>query len=181
MATKFPRRSDSHQLDEISERFIRNALPRRLTHRRSLNTTMASIYESTYSGRGCYWPRTLMQLKASAKPGKGDAELMRLKTATFNHLRSKLQVVMLVKYVEQSNEAYWLLLKDIDVPPADQSTFTVRVPKANCLSVIDWPAIQAHRAERNGHKTRGDEKSRIETRGQRRLISSRLPPLCVGP
>jgi hypothetical protein len=85
-----------------------------------------------------------MQLKASAQARKGEAEVMRLRTATYNHLRSKLQVVMLVKYVEQSNEAYWLLLKDIDPPPAGQSTFTVRIPKANRLSAIDWPAIQTH-------------------------------------
>lgn len=67
-----------------------------------------------------------------------------MKTATYNHLRSKLQVVMLVKYVEPLNEAYWLLLKDAPSPPNDKKTFSVHIPKANRLSAIEWHVIQAH-------------------------------------
>jgi hypothetical protein len=51
---------------------------------------------------------------------------------------------MLVKYVESINAAFWLLLKDIQAPAADQETFNVHIPKANRLSAIDWRAIQDH-------------------------------------
>ena len=144
MATKFPRRSDSHQLDEISERFLRNNLPRGWTSEKPQHDYGVDLRIDIFEDGAATGLELLIQLKASAKPGKGDAELVRLKTTTFNHLRSKLQVVMLVKYVEQTNEAYWLLLKDVGAPPDNQGTFTVHVPKTNRLSLIDWSAIQVH-------------------------------------
>jgi hypothetical protein len=55
----------------------------------------------------------LVQLKASSRPAEGDNETITLRTATYNYLWDKLQVVMLVKYVEAVNEAYWLLLSEV--------------------------------------------------------------------
>lgn len=87
----------------------------------------------------------LVQLKSSGSAEAGDSESMRLKTTTLNYLRDKLQVVMLVKFIESENEAYWLWLKDANYRADDsQETMTVRIPRQNRLSTINWNQVQAH-------------------------------------
>lgn len=51
---------------------------------------------------------------------------------------------MLVKYVESEKEAYWLLFSDIPTPSQDQETFTIHIPKANRISIMQWPDIQTY-------------------------------------
>jgi hypothetical protein len=83
-------------------------------------------------------------LKSSAEPSAADTETVRLKTTTYNLLREKLQVAMLVKYVASEKEAYWLLFRDIPTPSQDQKTFTIHIPKENRISTIQWPDIQSY-------------------------------------
>ena len=46
---------------------------------------------------------------------------------------------MLVKYVENENEAYWVLLRDIAGPNnPNQKTLTVHIPRENRMSDINW-------------------------------------------
>jgi len=40
------------------------------------------------------------------------------------------------------NEAYWILLKDVPSPNQDNESVTVKIPKENKLSTIDWDAIK---------------------------------------
>jgi hypothetical protein len=87
----------------------------------------------------------LVQLKLAPAPDVGDSESIRLKTTTFNYLKDKLQVVMLVKFVESEQETYWLLLRNVNAPPDEnQETMTVRLPRENRLSAIDWSEIQTY-------------------------------------
>jgi hypothetical protein len=51
---------------------------------------------------------------------------------------------MVVKFVESDNEAYWIWLRDIAAPKADQKTMTVRIPRANRLSAIQWDQVEGH-------------------------------------
>jgi hypothetical protein len=97
-----------------------------------------------FDGNNATGLELLIQLKASARPTGGDSEVIHLKTATYNYLWDKLQVAMLVKFIESENEAYWLLFRDIPAPPQDRETFSVHIPKNNRLSAIQWADIQAH-------------------------------------
>ncbi len=73
------------------------------------------------------------------------SETIRLRVSTYNYLRQNLRVVMLVKFVESANEAYWVLLRDINPPQdEDQRSFTVHIPKENRLSTADWDLIKFH-------------------------------------
>ena len=85
----------------------------------------------------------IVQLKASKKnSGDGDTETINLKISTYNYLRKLLTVVMLVKYVEESGDAYWVFLRDINEPQdQDHKTFTVHIPKNHKFSKIHWGAI----------------------------------------
>jgi hypothetical protein len=140
----FPIRSETHQLEELSERFFRNSLPKNWLCERPANDYGVDLRVDLFEGNNATGLELLVQLKSSAKATDGNTEVIRLKTANFNHLRDKLQVVMLVKFVESEDEAYWLLLRDIPTPTQDQDTFSVHIPKANRLSAIHWPDIQEY-------------------------------------
>ena len=144
MDRAFPIRSESHQLEEVSERFFRDCLPRNWTAEKPGNDYGIDLRVDMFEGNQATGLELLVQLKASAEPTAADTETVRLKTTTYNLLWEKLQVAMLVKYVESEKEAYWLLFRDIPTPSQDQETFTIHIPKANRISTIQWPGIQAY-------------------------------------
>lgn len=82
----------------------------------------------------------IVQLKASRESsGNDENETLRLKVSTYNFLQEQLRVVLLVKYVESENEAYYILLRDLYPELAEnQKEFTVHIPKNNKLSEADW-------------------------------------------
>jgi hypothetical protein len=84
----------------------------------------------------------LVQLKASDNPSNGECEPIRLQVSTYNYLMASLSVAMLVKYIASEQEAYWVLLRDIPPPPQAQQSFTVRVPRSNRVSDLDWQQLR---------------------------------------
>lgn len=141
MATRFPQRPESHQLEEKSERFFRNALPGNWTVDRPSNDYGVDLKVDIFEGTDATGLELLVQLKASAQANGTESESVQLKVSTYNLLWNKLQVVLLVKFIEAENEAYWILLKDIPSPPQDQDTFTAHIPRGNRISNITWAGI----------------------------------------
>lgn len=140
----FPIRSESHQLEELSERLFRERLPRNWTAEKPGIDYGVDLRVEMFDGNQAIGLELLVQLKSSANSTAADTETVRLKTSTYNLLLEKLQVTMLVKYVESENEAYWVLFRDIPTPSQEQETFTIHIPKTNRISTIQWPDIQAH-------------------------------------
>lgn len=141
---QFPIRSESHQLEELSERFFRDCLPKNWAAEKPTNDYGVDLRVDLFEGNQATGLELLVQLKASDKSAEGESEVVRLKVATYNLLWQKLQVAMLVKFVESEKEAYWLLFKDIPSPSQDKETFTVNIPKGNRLSSASWPDIQQY-------------------------------------
>jgi Domain of unknown function (DUF4365) len=141
---RFPLRVKSHRLEEISERYFQQMLPKNWTLERRLNDYGVDLAVEIFEGEEAKGLELLIQLKASAEPSGNKTESVTLKTATYNFLWDKLQVVMLVKYIHSENEAYWLFLRDIPTPTQRCKTFTVHIPKENRLSAAPWEQIQAH-------------------------------------
>lgn len=144
MPIKFPIRSESHQQEEASVRFFRDFLPRNWTAEKPVNDYGVDLRVDLFEGNQATGLELLVQLKASEASTEGDSETVRLKVATYNLLWNKLQVAMLVKFIESEGAAYWVLLKDIPSPSQDQETFTVHIPKSNRLSAISWSFIQEY-------------------------------------
>jgi hypothetical protein len=94
----------------------------------------------------------VVQLKASATARQTETLPVRLAVATYNYLWNMLEVAMLVKYIAAENEAYWLLFKDIPIPPQNQKTFTVHIPRANRLSQNPWSQIEGYVEQVHGRK-----------------------------
>ena len=115
----FPIRHEKHTLEQKSETFFRNKIPQDWVVNRPQRDYGADFQIGITEGRELRGLGLIVQLKASEESsGGGDAETTTLKVSTYNYLRKLLTVVMLVKYVEASGEAYWVLLRDIR-PPKD--------------------------------------------------------------
>lgn len=141
MSNQYPLRIDTHQLEEMSERFFRNQLPRNWTCEKPANDYGVDLRVDLFKGRSATGLELIVQLKASTEGSVGETERVNLKTSTYNHLRDKLQVVILVKYIESEDEAYWLILSEVPEPTQQNESFTVHIPKTNALSRIDWGGI----------------------------------------
>lgn len=142
MAKQYPQRSDTHQLEEASERFFNNSLPRNWRAEKPTADYGVDLQVDIFEGNDATGLELLIQLKASQDSHQEDTVTVRLRTATYNHLWDKLQVVMLVKFIEDENEAYWFLLSDVPGPNQTQDTFTIHIPKDNKISSINWDEIQ---------------------------------------
>jgi len=142
MERQYPQRVDNHQLEEMSERHFRSHLPRNWTCEKPAQDYGVDLKVDLYEGKAATGLELLVQLKASGDSSNQKSETIRLRTTTYNHLWDKLQVVMLVKYIEAEDRAYWLLLSEVPEPDQNQETFTVHIPKENILSEINWDKIQ---------------------------------------
>lgn len=142
MAKSYPQRHASHSLEERSIIFFRNSLPRDWNvntvdrdYGQDLNIEIAE--NGVYQGL-----ELVVQLKSSNLPDineENERQIFRI--STYNYLWDNLRVVLIVKYVESENEAYWLLLKDIPEPNQLNETFTIKLPRVNTLSTINWDDI----------------------------------------
>lgn len=167
MSRPFPVRRETHQLEEQSKRFFRNCLPRNWTCQEPSPDYGVDLRVDIFEGDAARGLELLVQLKASKASSEGtngDTERIRLRTATYNLLRDKLQVAMLVKFVESKNEAYWLLFRDIPAPPQNNKTFSVRIPKANRLSSLDWSEIKDYVRSVTNKKLAANKKAKDRIR-----------------
>lgn len=136
----FPNRHYTHSLEQKSETFFRNHIPQewvvnRPQHDYGLDFQIGITENGELRGM-----ELSIQLKASKNKSRyKKTEIVQLKVSTYNYLRKLLTVVMLVKFVESENEAYWIFLRDVNPPRHDnQQKITVHIPKIQKLSEIDW-------------------------------------------
>lgn len=140
---QYPERHNNHTLEQKSETFFMQNLPQDWTattpkkdYGQDLNIEICE--DGQYRGLDL-----IVQLKSSATSDiLNETERQQLKVSTYNYLWNNLRVVLIVKFIEEENEAYWILLKDV-TPPAnpDQENFTIYFPRQNKLSEINWNEI----------------------------------------
>jgi len=144
MSPQYPLRPHNHVIETKSERFFENSVPADWTINAPNHDYGVDLRVKIFE-RGAATPyEFLVQLKSSRESSSRDTEKITLRVATYNYLWNMLQVVLLVKYCEDVNEAYWLLLKDVPEPNQARKTFTIHLPKTNRLSTIDWSIIKNH-------------------------------------
>src|SRR5438105_4547232 len=108
MRKTLPKRVESHRLQELSFRFFQQLLPKGWTTEKHFNDYGVDLSVDIFDGDRATGLELLVQLKASAESSGDETETVSLKTSTCNLLWNKLQVVMLVKYVQSDNDAYWM-------------------------------------------------------------------------
>lgn len=161
MPPRYPQRVNNHQLEELSERFFQSSLPRNWICDKPENDYGVDQRVELFQDNNAVGLELLVQLKSSQTGTEHEYETIRLKTTTYNYLWDKLQVVLLVKYVQSENKAYWLLLSDVPEPNQGQKTFTIRIPKQNDLEHINWQMIYDY------VQTVTNEKLEVRRRGRR--------------
>jgi len=144
MTINLPNRPDTHNLEEESKRYFNSHLPTNWTSENFLPDYGVDLRVEIFDENIATSLEILVQLKASAQSSSGETETITLKMTTYNYLLDKLQVVMLVKFIQEENKAYWLLLKDVPKPNQENRTMTVPIPKSNLLSSIDWNEVLSY-------------------------------------
>lgn len=144
MNRNYPTRLETYNLESLSERYFESSLPRNWRSQKVYSDYGIDLRVDIYDNNQVKGFEFLVQLKASKTASKNNTEKIRLKLTTYNHLLNKLQVVLLVKYIEDINEAFWILLKDIPQPNQSQKYFTVHIPKNNTLSTFSWENFETH-------------------------------------
>lgn len=143
MNAQFPRRPRAHVLAETSERYFRGCLPPEWRRETPQSDYGADLRVGIVDGDQVTGMELIVQLKAAERSNEQrGVEKLRISSTTYNYLRNQLNVVMFVKYVEAEAQAYWVLLRDIDGPAPGAETMTVRVPRLQTLTTIDWPMIR---------------------------------------
>lgn len=142
MPLNFPERTQNQNREELSVRFFNDLLPDNWYSYPPRNDYGVDLIVDIFEGTQATGLELLTQLKSTSNNNEFDYETVRINTTTYNFLWAKLQVVMIIKYVIPENEAYWILLKDVPAPNQDNETFTIRIPKENRLSEINWTEIK---------------------------------------
>ena len=143
---QYPERHNNHTLEQKSETYFLQHFPQDWTattpkkdYGQDLNLEICE--EGQYRGLDL-----IVQLKSSATSDiLNDTVRQQLNVSTYNYLCDNLRVVLIVKFIEDENEAYWILLKDV-TPPAnpDQENFTIYLPRQNKLAEINWDEITSY-------------------------------------
>jgi Domain of unknown function (DUF4365) len=141
---KLPQRPQNHNREELSERFFNSCLPGNWYSHKPQNDYGIDLIVDLFDGSDATGLELLVQLKSTGNPNDSAIEKQGLDTSTYNYLKRKLQVVMIVKYVIPDDEAYWILLKDVPSPNQRNKSLTIHIPKENRLSEINWDNIKEY-------------------------------------
>lgn len=143
MNLQLPIRGNAQQLEAESEQYFRRYLPRSWTCDKPASDYGVDLRVGIVMNDCVTGIELLVQLKASAKVNHRDYETFKFSVSTYNYLSNQLNIVLLVKYAENEQEAYWTLLKDIQPPAQTKKTFTVRIPKIKKLSGLSWESLMS--------------------------------------
>ncbi|MBX3043255.1 MAG: DUF4365 domain-containing protein [Ignavibacteriae bacterium] len=142
MSKQYPRRHQNHTLENKSINFLKSKFPAEWNvniikndYGQDLNIEIAE--DSVFKGL-----EFVIQLKSSKKSKRSNSlEKQSLKVSNYNYLRNNLRVVLYIKYVEDEDEAYWIMLKDIPHPNQEKKTITIQFPRGNKVSLLNWDII----------------------------------------
>lgn len=138
MTDKVPKRPVQHDLETASERFFEYILPRNWPTEKIKHDYGTDLVVHVFEDGGATRYQFIVQLKSSNESTQGDEEIVPIRIATYNYLMAKIDVSILIKYVDEVEEAYYIFIRDIPIPPDNVETFTIRIPKTNRLSNINW-------------------------------------------
>ena len=149
-----PNRHPNHILETKSNKFFSNQIPDewfldKPEHDYGIDFTANIVINEQVTGLNFS-----IQLKAKKTEVKSESVLIKLKYTTLRLYATRLEPVLLVAYVSEENEAFWLWFDEIDSDlTTDSKTLTIHIPKKNRLSEINWEQVIRHVQERFSIKT----------------------------
>lgn len=106
----FPIRANSHVLEEQSSRLFRSTLPAAWSTDKPESDYGIDFRVNVYDEGLDTGLELLAQLKASEASCGKSYERITLKTSTYNMMKNKLQVVVLISFIRSENKLYYILL-----------------------------------------------------------------------
>lgn len=149
-----PNRHSNHILETKSNKFFSNQIPDewfldKPEHDYGIDFTANIVINEQVTGLNFS-----IQIKGKKTEVKSESVLIKLKYTTLRLYATRLEPVLLVAYVDEDNEAYWLWFDEMDQDlTADSKTLTIHIPKNNKLSEINWEEVIKHVQERFSIKT----------------------------
>lgn len=122
-------------LGDYAERFVEISLPmewvvRKVSYDYGLDLNVELVRNYSVTGKVFS-----IQVKARESAPPGDIAV-RLSASSLEYMRARPEPVLVVAFVAEDNEAYWLWVQD--APVREAANVTLRVPRDNRLSTTDW-------------------------------------------
>lgn len=134
-----PLRNRSHELETISENYFKNNIPTSwIVNKPALDYgtdyDCEIVIDNEVTGM-----TFLVQLKATQEEVNEKYVKVILKKTTINRWLVKLNPTILIAYVDNEKEAYWMWFEDNKVDlTLKNKTYTINIPKLNKLSTFNW-------------------------------------------
>lgn len=139
-----PKRHNNHILENESNKFFNNNLPLSWFVDKPENdygidyiTNIVVNNEVT----GLYFS---VQLKAKETEQNKNSVNIQFKTSTLNFYKSRLEPVLLVAFVKEENQAYWVWFDELDLDESlllNKESLYIKIPRNNKLTETDWNLI----------------------------------------
>lgn len=141
---KLPSRPASHILEAKSDRFLRNNIPVDWIVDRPIDYGIDYRVELVQNGEVLGYNFSI-QLKAHEIASEKGEISITLKRSTINFYLNRLEPILLVCYVSELDEGYymWFLDSTIDLTKSNE-TYTLKFKKANKISSLNWNVIRDH-------------------------------------
>lgn len=137
-----PVRHANHILESKSKRFLESNLPNEWVFNvpssdYGIDYNIDIVINNQVTGLNFS-----IQLKGTASNKKIDHAKVSLKHSTLSFYNGRLEPVMLIQFIEQENEAYWIWVDELNIDLSIESkTHTISIPKTRKLSEISWEEI----------------------------------------
>lgn len=160
-----PQRPISHILENDSNKFFINQLPNDWFVDKPENDYGIDYITHIVINNEVTGLSFSVQLKSKEIGTNNQTVNIKFKTSTLNFYKTRLEPIMLIAYIKNDNEAYWLWFDEINIPEGDlinKKQVFLKIPKTNRLTKIDWNIVIKRVQKHFGIKTLIDSFSKLE-------------------
>jgi len=138
---EYPQRSSTHTIEEESDRFFKRYLPLSWVANKPLDYGL-DYYIEIGEGTHITGKNFSVQLKSHEKLTANNVVEIILKRSTINMYLNRLEPILLICYIRESQEAYydWFASNTVDLTK-DYEEYTIKINKAHRLSLLNWDDI----------------------------------------
>lgn len=139
----YPIRHRNHILETLSDRHLKNYIP--------ADWVLNQFYLDYGTDYNCEISKDghviginfTIQLKSKEKESNKEFVIVnRIKRSTINRWLNRLEPTMIIVFIKNENEAFWLWLEDNTVNlTKNNKEFQIKVPRENKLSEIKWENV----------------------------------------
>jgi len=134
-----PNRHRNHEIETLSERFFNNQVPVNWVVNKLQLDYGTDLNCEIVIDKGVTGMNFSVQLKGKEKESNAESIKIPIKRTTIKRWLNKLEPTMIIVYIVNEDEAFWLWFEDntVDLTLKNDS-FTISIPRNNKLSQLDW-------------------------------------------